>query len=553
MNIKQFFKCLRCFLILLLLVVFQEASGNNKRVYRINKTIDLNGDTLVLNPNSKLLFRRNGKIINGCIFGNNSTIVSNLQRVRFGEDVVFAGSFNCDLEYDWLYESDCYIKDTAVVIFNRQYNVKVANGINQWYNFQNVFKRLNGAFKGLHFNKRYVLDNPNKKYVTSSNLIQIFDRVENLVISGGVFYNAGLAFYNWSNIEIKDLCIIGRYHDFKDRSLDVNWSEFHDENGEALCYNSVGLHLTSPYNSTQVNSNAKIYNVSVESCYNGIYIGRWSGTDPELRTVKDVTVSSCHVRNVIYHGYASCNCDRVKFDRNYGENSYLGTLIDISRGSSNVVFSNGIGKNYPQPFKIANNNNHSPTVDCCIDSCSVSVSSILRDCTFGPSITLFGLGNCSIDNNDITYLDSNGVTLLSIACIEGESKYSFSNNLIRNNPCSCLVRYTISGHPQSSSSTINFYNNNIQSYYSGATLYGVIVDDMRTKYANVSAIISFKNNRISSNCEETIPKLRILRRQGSSDYPLMGKVLFDNNLISHPIIDINVGDTLGSNSYVLPL
>lgn len=501
-----------------------------KKIYRIAKEIDLAGEIIQLPSDVIIKFKRKGKLTNGGLIGDHAIIISD-KRVRFDDNFCFGGTFDCAFEYEWLYESSCTVIDTTIYIYGKEYKVKTAKGVNQWKNIQTVFGRLNNAFPELHFNKSYVLDNPNGETKTSANILQITDRVENMIISGGVFHNAGLAFYNWSNIVIKDLFIIGRYHDYSDNSIDINWTEFHKEDGQSLGYNAVGIQLTSSMFNSATNSNALVENVSIKNCYNGVSVGRWTGQDKKIRTVENVTVNDCIVTNVVYHSYLTCNCNNIQFNRNVGRNSYLGMYVDISRGSSNVQCSYGYGENFPQPFKIASNNEYLLTENCIISSNHVVVNSILNECTLGPSIIVSGNGLCKIINNEIVYEDNYGVTMFSIESHK-ESSYILENNRFSNSPFYSFVRYTVANNGDSKSNIV-LKDNIVDCKYDGKTLYGVIIDDLRKEENRTDIIVDFSNNIINSS--NLYPaKLQLLRRQGYSKSKFTGKLIFKDNV--HPFV-----------------
>lgn len=503
-----------------------------RKTYYISKEYDLKGNTLILPESATIKFRRKGKIVNGTIVGSNNVISSSLKPC-FGQDVEFEGTFSCDMQYEWLYESNCEIRDSSVTIYGKMYSVKVAIGSDQRNNITSAFKRVSRHFTGLHFNKSYVLENPDGTVNTSNNILRIKDPLENFTISGGIFYNAGFAIYHWHNIVVKDMTIYGRYHLYTDRDMNLDWTSFHSHNGEELCFASVGVHLSNDANSYIKNKGAIIDNVAVYNCYNGIYVGTWLPSPDGQRTVEDVFVTNCSVHDMIYHGYSTCNCHNVIFDRNFAENSYLGMLVDISRGSSNVLFKNGIGKNLPQPFKIALNTESLPTVNCTIDSCVVMVSSILHNCTLGPSVILSGNGTCNITNNSITYNDNYGGTLLSLGATH-DSKYVFKGNTIYSMPFYSFMRYTL--YSDVSDVEVEFADNIIYSDYFASTVYGIILDDLRQNECDAALNILFNNNQFffSAQSSVQIPELQMLRRQGYNNFRINGKLYLSDNVIDYP-------------------
>lgn len=519
--------------------------SKEKKIYRISKEIDFAGKIIQLPSDVTIKFIRKGKFTNGGLIGNHTVIISD-KRVRFDDNFYFGGSFDCVFEYEWLYESSCAVIDTTINVYGKEYKVKTAKGMNQWENIKTVFGRLNNAFPGLHFNKSYVLDNPNGETNTAANILQISDRVENMVISGGVFHNAGLAFYNWHNIVIKDLSVIGRYHDYSDNSLSLDWTEFHKEDGQSLGYNAVGIQLTSSMFTSSTNSGALVENVFIKNCYNGVSVGRWMGQDKKIRTVEDVEVNDCIVTNVVYHSYLTCNCNNVQFNRNIGRNSYLGMYVDISRGSSNVRCVDGYGESFPQPFKIASNNKYLSTEDCVISSNHVLVKSILKDCTLGPSIIISGNGLCQVINNEIVYEDNFGVTLFSIESHK-ESTYIIENNRIYNSPFYSFIRYTVYNNEDSKSHII-LRDNKVDCKYEGKTFYGMIIDDLRNEENSTDIIVEISNNSISNSILNP-SKLQLLRRQGYSKSKLTGKLILKDNVYPFVVQELPLMKKISSGAY----
>lgn len=515
------------------------SKGN--RTYSIKKEYDLGGKMISIPAEVTIKFKRKGKLKNGGLVGNGTVILSD-DRVRFDDDFKFSGTFDSDFEYEWFYDSSCELVDTTIHVYGRNYKVKTARGENQWDNVRTIFKRLNNAFPGLRFNKSYVLNNPSGETGTSSNIVQITDKVTDLVISGGTFYNAGFAFYDWNNIVIRDMSIVGRYHDYASNAIDWSWAEFHKENGQSLCYNSVGIHLTSSMFSSAVNEGATIDNVCIKNCYNGIYIGRWTGQDLKLRSVRNVEVKNCKVYDVVYHSYCTCNCDNVVFNNNYARNSYLGMLVDISRGSSRVLFKNSIGEGFPQPFKIANNEDYAPTVDCLIDSCNVSIVSILRECTVGPSIQMSGEGICQISGCGIFYEDNFEGTLLSLGGIPN-SRYIVKNNHIYSSPLYSFVRLTTSKNIPASVNVL-IQNNTIENSYTGEILYGLILDDLRQNDNAVDISISILDNLIVDQ-NKNAPQFKLLQVQGYNRKNIRGDIILKNNIVPYRLDSqiIMVNDT----------
>lgn len=393
----------------------------------IDREYDLGGEEIIFPPNSKLVFKKYGKIKNGKLVGNNTTIYSSC-RVIFDKDIVFAGTFSSAMEYEWLYESSCRIVKKQIYVYNDVYNVKTAEGINQWDNLKDAFKRIIGHFSELHFNREYVLDNPKGKDCTESNRLVIESRVEGLKIRGGCFHNAGLSFINWHDVEFDGLKFYGKYYDYDRRTLSLTWNELAKENGQQLNYCMEGLILTSPYSADYINSKAYIHNVETDCCYNGIRIGTFDMKNRMHIPVKNVVVDNCNARNSFYHGFVTYNCDSVYFTKCNTENTYLGMLVNISRGSQNVHFTKGKGRGLGTPFKIQGNPLFFKNTNCSITNCDVTVKRVVKvDEPWVQCIALCGSGKTVIRNNVVRYKGYSGNVMLHI-CDFYSGVFEFSEN-----------------------------------------------------------------------------------------------------------------------------
>lgn len=283
------------------------------------------------------------------------------------------------------------------------------------------------------------------------------------------------AFLNWDNIEICDMQIYGRYHNY-DRLVDsLNWEEMFQDQGNSLCYNNVGISLSSPFNSEKVNENAVIRNVRVEYCYNGIYIGRWDGSNKKLSTVKNVRITDCQVNNVIYHAFASCNSENILFDNNIASNSYLGMLIDISRGSINVECKNCKGINFPQPFKIATNAGYLPTGNCTVMDNYIEIYGHLSGMSSGADIIISGTGTHNVLNNKIHYKSCHASNIFTITQLENATINIRSNQFIGIIPK--VIMRMILNNEADSNDVISEENNSFDGVTYGAEVYGLIIEE----------------------------------------------------------------------------
>ena len=499
----------------------------------IDREYDLGGEEIIFPPNSKLVFKKYGKIKNGKLVGNNTTIYSSC-RVIFDKDIVFAGTFSSAMEYEWLYESSCRIVKKQIYVYNDVYNVKTAEGINQWDNLKDAFKRIIGHFSELHFNREYVLDNPKGKDCTESNRLVIESRVEGLKIRGGCFHNAGLSFINWHDVEFDGLKFYGKYYDYDKRTLSLKWSELTKENGQQLNYCSVGLSLTSPENLDIVNTKAYIHDVETDCCYNGIYIGRWSGKNNELVSVKDVVVKNCKANNSFYHGFASVNCDGVNFNRCDTKNTYLGMLVDVSHGCRNVHFSKGKGRGLGTPFKIQGNPIFPHNSNCSITNCEAIVERVVEmDDFLVQCISMSGEGKVVINDNTLRFIGNSGNTMLNL-CEFYNGELDFCNNKIYGLDASAFVRVTLSEHVVINANTtkIRVCNNYIKTKNINGDpkpLYFIIFDEksgIDIHRVNICAEIC--DNYVKVN-DKLYKALYLLRSQGKNGKCFIGNLIFRRN------------------------
>lgn len=498
----------------------------------IDREYDLGGKEIILPPNSMLVFKKNGKLKNGKLVGSNTTIHSS-HRVIFDKDIVFAGTFSSAMEYEWLYESSCKIVKKQISVYNDVYNVKTAEGLNQWDNLKDVFKRVVGAFNELHFNKDYVLDHPKGIDSTNSNRLIINTHVVGLKIRGGCFHNAGLCFIDWHNIEFDGLKFYGKYYDYSRRELSLTWKELAKENGQQLNYCSEGLSLTSPYNADIINTKAYVHDVETNCCYNGIYIGRWSGKNNNLISVKNVKVENCRAKNSFYHGFASVNCDSVIFDRCNTVNTYLGMLVDISHGSQNVHFTRGKGKGLGTPFKIQGNPLFPHNKNCSITDCYVTVERVVdMDDPWVQCIALSGEGNVMMRGNTIRYKGNSGNTMLGInEFYNGELE--FCDNVLYGLSASVLVRVHLSSSvEQNDNRTKIIINNNkiVNKNDSKETMHFLLLDEKGNADSLkvfLEALVS--NNRIKVKSGLQDGTLCLLRSQGKNGNSLYCNAFFEKN------------------------
>ena len=495
------------------------------KTYVISKNIDLKNNTIIIPESCTLKFKRNGRLENGTIVGQDTRIIAPLS-VIFGEDIKFKGSFSCAIEYEWLYDSVCTIKKKKVNIKDNDYIVSEAVGTNQWDNFLNVFPRIVGSFKELHFNKSYVLNNPNGDTSTKHNMCVISARVEDLKICGGIIYNAGICFLNWYNLEISNITILGRYHNYDRFVTSMTWDEMYRDQGELLCFNNVGICLSSPSSKPTVNSCAVLKNIHVDGAYNGIYIGRWDGEGREVSTVSNVIVSDCVVNHTIYHAYASCNCENVTFINNKGANSYLGMFIDISRGSINVKCEGGEGRNFSQPFKIANNLNYAPTKNCSLTNNIIEVSEILSGFKSGRDIIISGCGTHVISGNQINYNSSVSTlfTLTDYTDLNLQVKENYISGYLPN----VFFRVLVTNKYQNVKISAEVLQNVITGFFETDNTYFVLVDEQRTDTVyNHSFDLSINKNIFNTNDSKQI--INVMRSQGKCPGSLYGSIKYSDN------------------------
>ena len=495
------------------------------KTYVISKNIDLKNNTIIIPESCTLKFKRKGRLENGTIVGQDTRIIAPLS-VIFGEDIKFKGSFSGAIEYEWLYDSVCDIKNKIININGNHYTVSEAVGSNQWDNFLNVFNRIVGPFKELHFNKSYVLNNPNGYTSTKNNQCVITTRVQDFKISGGVIYNAGLCFLNWNNIEISNITILGRYHNYDRFVTSMTWDEMYRDQGELLCFSTVGIALSSPSSKASVNSCAVLKNIHIEGAYNGIYIGRWDGEGREVATVSDVVVSDCVVNHTIYHAYASCNCKNVAFYNNKGANSYLGMFIDISRGSINVRCEGGEGRNFPQPFKIANNLNYAPTKNCSLTNNIIEISEMISGYKSGRDIIISGCGTHVISGNQINYKNSVNTlfTLTDYTDLHLQIKENYISGYLPN----VLFRVLITNNYPNVKISAEVLQNVITGVPETDNTYLVVVDEQRTDTVGLYSFdLSINKNIFNTNDNKQI--FNIMRSQGKYPGNLYGSIKCSDN------------------------
>lgn len=497
------------------------------KTYVVSQVVDLDGGVLEIPERCILKFKKNGKFTNGTIIGNNTSITAPL-KVIFDDNIRFQGSFISALQYEWLYDSTCNILTKYISIKDGVYRVNEAVGANQWQNIKKMFERVSGSFKEIHFNKSYVLNNLEEKIETKYNQCVITTYLRNIKISGGSFYNAGLCFLNWDNIEISDMQIYGRYHNY-DRFVDsMNWDEMFQDQGSCLCYNNIGISLSSPFNSDKVNTNALVCNVRVDCCYNGIYIGRWDGHNRKLSTVRNVRVTDCQVNNVIYHAFASCNSENIFFDNNTACNSYLGMFVDISRGSINVECKNCKGINFPQPFKIATNSLFLPTSNCTVADNYLEIVGLLSGINSGSDIIISGSGTHNILNNKIHYKSAHVGNMFTITQLETAS-ININNNHIWGTIPKVMMRMIINNDSYSND-TVFIENNSFVGVTNSHEVYGLIFDEKRKDYILNTINFLIKENEYDfHSCDGDVVNLNLWRTQGYNPENINGNIKYQDN------------------------
>lgn len=111
---------LRIFFALLFVILgYNEIIAKSKDIV-INKVVDLKGDTLTLKLNENLKFIGNGKIINGTLVGNNSSISAKDEQAIFS-NIYIEGKWTCSKSYSsWFEWTDSGLTNRAILqsLFN---------------------------------------------------------------------------------------------------------------------------------------------------------------------------------------------------------------------------------------------------------------------------------------------------------------------------------------------------------------------------------------------------------------------------------------------------
>ncbi len=403
----------------------------NDSLCYIDHKIDLHGAKFVVEKNMTLVFVNNGYLDNGVLIGQDSKIENKRNKAIFGDNLLFDGCFASEAVYEWFYDSNITIKNKKIHIYNTDFQVKTVEGVNSWRNIITVLSKVRESFPGLFFGKSYLLNNPSGAINTSANQLVFDQRLDRFRIHGGVFYGAGLTFSNWHNIEIFDMKIFARYFDWDKDNLNINEEFLSAEGGEALCYNRVGLCLSNANDCHNDNDGAFIHNIIVDRCFNGIYIGRWS-EDGKKVSANNVVVKDCKSHHAIYHCYATSHSNNVEFINCSGNYTYLGMLIDMSRGSQNISFHDGYGYQLSMPFKMQSYPDCLITKNCAFYNNHLVMTEKLQHINGTQCINIGGTGYFKINNNVIEFNDNKPSTIFNILGLSHDLHVDISGNSFQN-------------------------------------------------------------------------------------------------------------------------
>lgn len=217
--------------------------------YIIDKTLDLNGQTLFLSKKDVLIFNENGQMLNGTVIGD-YTLVKAPKKMVF-KNVTLKGSFKSDMAYsDWFgIKSDCVLSNNKIYL----------SGTDNTQEFSNLllFDNISIA-PGQYMIKGSLRCRSNQTIDGNGSIIKCLNK-------GVCIRIDGMQTILVSNVTIKNITIIGGKNDFNDVT------EFWD-----------GIDIGFA-------RNVLIENVNSEYCRgDGFYIGTSIGKVKDKRIPKDI-------------------------------------------------------------------------------------------------------------------------------------------------------------------------------------------------------------------------------------------------------------------------
>jgi hypothetical protein len=201
-------------------------------------------------------------------------------------------------------------------------------------------------------------------------------------------------------------------------------------------------------------------------------------------------------------------------------------FIDISRGSINVRCDGGEGRNFSQPFKIANNFNYAPTKNCSLTNNIIEVSEIISGFKSGRDIILSGCGTHIISGNKINY--NNSVNTLFTLTDFTDLHLLIKENYISGYLPNVLFRVLINNNYQDVKLATEVLQNVITGFYETNHTYLVVVDEQRTDTVGVCSFDLSLNKNIFNN-NETKHVFNVMRSQGNYSDNLHGFIKYSDN------------------------
>ena len=174
----------------------------SKNLYLVNKSIDLNGDKLIIPKGMKIQFGLLGSFQNGVLVGNDTQVIAPPNNVIFKSDIKLEGTWKADIAHsDWFdFKDDCSLDEKGRYV-NGSDNTSQLNNMLLFNKL--LFTKGNYFFKASNF---YVFSNTTIdgqgsvfKWINSSELSPFL-----------VMGNAGKnIFQESSNILLKNFTVIG--------------------------------------------------------------------------------------------------------------------------------------------------------------------------------------------------------------------------------------------------------------------------------------------------------------------------------------------------------
>lgn len=253
--------------------------------------------------------------------------------------------------------------------------------------------------------------------------------------------------------------------------------------------------------------NITLENVSFKNCSSGLIVGDHLGANQNDYYSYNVKVSNVDGENFIYHLVGLQKVKNCIFQKNSLNNSYIGMLLDSSRNSENIIFTNNIANKTVNLAKLESLSDLQSVNEICSNNIFISPNE--TDFNFNTDYVLRSTGTCIFSDN-IIEINCPWDDIFSLTQSKNDISMELRNNKItinvslkaRNSICNSIFRiYPFLSNLSGFKAIIENNDVNIIDKSNVTTLRLIDVNVFDDAITDFDLDLIVKNNKINCVCE----------------------------------------------------